>query len=149
MQFLLKHKGVASLLLAIAAYLYFNPADRFGFVTDNIIVYDRIPIAFLDLYVNPDGRRYFFGDLRKNSDFNALCDSLSHLRPYIDGKPVTLLVGESFGSQAILSLSGERRCTGLPHSVRMKQLPVKAAVRLYNEFRSKGKPVAIVLVTKD
>jgi hypothetical protein len=149
MDFLWRHKGALLLLLLIAGYLYLNPADKFGFVAENIIIYDRVPIPFFDLYITPTGRRVLFEDLNRPEDHRTLCDSLVHLQSSRGGKPVTLLVGQGFGPEPTLSMTGEGRCAGIPYSVRVKQFPTKAAVRRYNELREKGQAVAIILRAKD
>jgi hypothetical protein len=149
MAFVWKHKGVVLVLVAIVGYWYLNPADRFGLAAENLVIHDRTPIPYFDLYITPAGRRILFEDLARTADLAALCDSLARLSAYHDDKPVVLLVGRGFGENPRLSLAGEQRCGTIPLSMEVTHLPSQRAVRRYNELRDKGDAVAIVLRVKD
>ena len=145
MEWLWKHKLV--LLLGGAAILYFiyNPAGRFGIVREGLIVYNRIPVAFFDCYIDPDGTVHLESDLRQPVNLTYWFEQ--HFLPYRNrsGSRIALLIGTGFndGNRLQPDFRLLNRCSERGFSP--KVMPSREAIAEFNTLREQQKKCALLL----
>ena len=71
MVFLWRHKFLSLTVISLFFYWFYNPEGSFGIARKGFVVYNRIPVAFFDLYVNFSGKIVIEGDLRKSEMSNT------------------------------------------------------------------------------
>jgi hypothetical protein len=149
MDFFLRNKLLTFLILLGVVYWFVNKPGKFGLATKNIVVYDRVPIPFFDLYVNVAGKKIPVENLNKPLAFENLCDTLARLKSASSQVQITLVVGTGFTEQKLFSLQGRK---DLPETVRwtkVEEMPSRAAITRYNALVDAKMPVAIILKVKD
>ncbi|NLG17226.1 MAG: hypothetical protein GX556_07860 [Fibrobacter sp.] len=146
MAFFWRHKILSLIIMALVFYWFYNPSGRFGIARQNFVVYNKIPVAFFDLFVKPNGGMAVELDLREKTNVKYWFDN--HLPSYKrTDTDLTLLVGTGFDSVAfeldkkMISVLRERR-------IIIRQMPSGDAVAAYNTMKESGKPVAVLLKVK-
>ncbi|MBD3344341.1 MAG: hypothetical protein GF401_04680 [Chitinivibrionales bacterium] len=148
MRFFLEHKFVTLLIILGIGYWYVNPANRFGYYRKGFVIYNRIPLAFCDLYVDPNGDHTMLEDLKKKRVLSHWYSKVQDFTDRDDMRTVTLLIGNGFGKERS-SFIEQNYISNLRNSnVKIVMLPSEKAVRKFNSLKDMGEPVAILLKLK-
>lgn len=142
MDWLQKHKLLIVLGIAAGIYWFNNPAGRFGIVREDLVVYNRIPVAFLDCYIDPDGKLTLVSDLSEPVNVNYWFDN--HFKFNKENSPVPLIIGTGFKTEQFKP--GQKflnRCR--QYRFEPKILSSRGAIALFNELRLQGKKCALLL----
>ncbi|HON10061.1 MAG TPA: Mth938-like domain-containing protein [Chitinispirillaceae bacterium] len=144
MAFLWRHKFLSLIVIFLFYYWFYNPEGSFGIARKGFVVYNRIPVAFFDLYVYSSGKIAIEGDLSKSENVKYWYDKhLSGEKNENKGE-LTLLVGTGFDptsfklDQEIISNLRDRRIV-------VSQMPSLRAIEKYKEMKMEGKVVAVLL----
>ncbi len=148
MNFLWRHKGLTVLIAAGILYWFTNPSDRIGMARTNLVVHRRMPIAFYDLYVSPEGKRRLIEDLKREKARANLCDTLGALNQRFSHKKLSVLVGVGFGSGEAITFFGEQTCIDQRTLLLVEELPSRDAIARYNRLIHNGDTVALILRIK-
>jgi hypothetical protein len=148
MEWLWKHKLV--LLLGGAAILYFiyNPAGRIGIAHKGLIVYNKIPVAIFDCYIDPDGTLHLESDLSQPVNLKYWFEQ--HFLTYKneDLDQIVLLIGTGFNDGTRLKPDFKllNRCKerGFAPNV----MPSQEAIEAFNTLREQQKKCALLLRIK-
>jgi hypothetical protein len=147
--FIWRHKILLLFVLLAAGYWYYNKAGQFGIIANpGLIIYDRIPVAFFDLYIDFDGRNLPQDDIRDpgvrdywwRENQAMLVVPATHER--------TLIVGQGFAPSDEVRLTDEQGNALRMAGVDTKVLPTRDAMRMYNTMKSAGRAVAILVRIK-
>ena len=146
MEFLWKHKLL--LLLGIFAVFYwiYNPADRFGYVRQGLIIYNRIPVALFDCYIDPDGKLFLESDLTQPNNCNYWFEQhFTKYRHHNRDMMLPLFIGTGFdgGNQFHPSDLMLRRCRA--QSFEPKIMPSPDAISRFDALRQQQKKCALLL----
>lgn len=141
-------------VLACAAYLYFNPKGKFGFCTENLVIYNRMPIPYFDLLVNSKGEKFPLENLNKPLAFEDVYKKITKLHGELKeaeskNREFVLIVGTGFGEKPIFSLQNKTNIINSLRWLPILEMPSRRAVKEYNSLAGKGKYVAILLKIKD
>ncbi len=143
MGFFRRHKLITLLLIALGAYIYYNPRGKFGYLGDRVVVFNRMPIAFFDLYVDPRGSYRIIDNL---SNARVLDDWWNRIQGLTreEGDRPHLIIGEGRGSKSFILpdvMANNLRTRGI--SIRVME--TEKAIAAYNALKDEGKPVAALL----
>jgi hypothetical protein len=138
--FLWKHKLLSLLLACAIAYFFVNPAGKFGLAWKNFVVFNRVPVSFLDCYVAPDKSIKMVENLANKETLADIFSDLS--RKPVEDK-VLLIVGTGFSGNSY-QLSDSITLSLEAKGITLTQLPSREAIRLYNSAGDTTK-VAILL----
>ena len=139
--FFWKHKLLSLFIVLAIVYVFVDPPHKFGIVTKNFVVYNRIPVSFLDAFVNFDGSLRPLVSLFGTDDQK---DWMASLHDQGRGDDLLLIVGTGFG-RASYRLSDSLIVRLGEWNIRTSQVPSPEAVRQYNSAVSGNKRVAILL----
>jgi len=136
MAFFWRHKILSLIIMALVFYWFYNPSGRFGIARQNFVVYNKIPVAFFDLFVKPNGGMAVELDLREKTNVKYWFDNHlpSYKRTGFDSVAFEL-------DKKMISVLRERR-------IIIRQMPSGDAVAAYNTMKESGKPVAVLLKVK-
>ena len=150
MKFLWEHKLLTLLIILGTVYWLTNKPQRFGIVRNNLVVYNRIPIMFLDLYVDPDGKKMLLEDMTSPADIRHWWSERGHrLTGYRGTKEMVLVIGTGFDDTRGRDIPQEYRNRLLGNGIEIQMLPTRPATRAYNARKEAGRPVAVLLKTRD
>jgi hypothetical protein len=142
--FLWKHKIFSLFVIAVIAYFFVNHSGKFGYCQKNLVIYNRLPVAFFDLSISADGSALPLEDLNKK---DALTDFFFELSRKPDDENVMLIVGTGFDRPAF-QIADDKALSLEGRNVNVRQLPSRDAVKLYNETVDQGKKAALLLCIK-
>jgi hypothetical protein len=142
--YLWQHKFITLLFACAVAYFFLNPPGKFGYAQKNLVIFSRIPIAFFDLYIAPDGLRRLIENINSKETLNEFLPDLTQ-GPSND-KPL-LIVGTGFEHNSF-TLSDSISVLLEDKGIGLRQLPSGEAVKLYNSSKNEHKNVAILLCLK-
>lgn len=142
--FLWKNKFLVLLLLLIGAYFYTNPADRFGIVRPQLVVYNRIPVFFFDFFVGFDGETELYDDVSEPLNFTYFWRNEGKGLRTEETKRV-FLMGTGFKERASFDLEPAYEDSLLMSGLHIMKTNNHDAARKYNELREQGRDVAILL----
>jgi hypothetical protein len=139
--FFWKHKFISLLIICVVAYIFVNPPHKFGLAWKSFVIFNRIPITYMDIYIPFNGS---LKPLAKISDIEARKDWMSDLMKTPHEEELELIVGTGFGrpsfqleDTAIISLETK--------GIHCTQLLSPQAMKLYNSMTDQNKKVAILL----
>ncbi|MCX7725251.1 MAG: hypothetical protein N2053_00230 [Chitinispirillaceae bacterium] len=145
MGWFLRHKIITLLIIFGVVYWYYNPSDRFGFYRKGIVVFKRIPVAFLDIYIDPDNNLYLEGNLSEKK--NVIYWFENHFTSYKNNSTglIPLIIGTGFEDTGKVAFDKDlsEKCKELkfiPHFYNSKE-----AIERYNTSRLEGKKAALLL----
>jgi hypothetical protein len=130
--------------MAIAAYLFVNPANKFGYGQKNFVIFNRLPVSFFDLCVAENNAPQPIEDINKK---NSLEDFFVGLNQKAIDEPLLLIVGTGFLSEAF-RLNDEKTMSLEAKNVSVRQMPSRQAMDLYNTSKKENKKVALILCVK-
>ena len=139
--FFWNHKILSFLIICGLIYWFGNPSHKFGFVTKNLVIYNRMPISFFDVYISEDGS---LNPVENFQDQETQRKFLADLMQTRHENGTLLIVGTGF-SRLIFSIP-DSVCIKLEtKNITVKQLPSDQAIQLYNESVDSNKTAAIIL----
>ncbi|MBN1760696.1 MAG: hypothetical protein JW863_20375 [Chitinispirillaceae bacterium] len=146
MDWLWKHKLVLVLGIVAVAYWFYNPADRFGYVRKGLIVYNRIPVAFFDCYIDPDGKLFLESDLSVPNNQNYWFEQhFSNYQNHTPNTAIPLYIGTGFDGAKQFHPNEEmlRKCRirGFEPAI----MSSGAAITRFNGLRQQQKKCALLL----
>lgn len=145
MGWFLKHKIITLLIIGGIVYWFYNPPDRFGIYRKGFVVFKRIPIAFMDFYIDPDDKINLEGDL--STEKNVIYWFENHFSSYRNNSTsyIPLIIGTGFENSGKVAFDNEltQKCKGLRFTPKFYNS--KDAIEKYNELRIEGKKAAILL----
>jgi hypothetical protein len=141
MSFLFKNPILIVLIACVVAYFYINPGDKFGYVQKNLVIYNRIPISFVDMYILPDGTSKPVEDISKKE---TLDDIWFNLFQTTSEEKILVIVGTGFSRRSFV-LSDEKVIAWEAKGAMIQQLPSREAIKLYNSSVDQHKKVALLL----
>jgi hypothetical protein len=139
--FLWKNKIITLLVACVIAYICINPGGKFGYNQKNLVIYNRLPVSFLDLYIAPDASAKPVEDISKKETLNDIFFTLFQTP---SEERILLIVGTGFSRPAFV-LSDEMAVSIEAKGADLKQLPSREAIKLYNSSVDQHKKVAILL----
>jgi hypothetical protein len=139
--FFFKNPILIILIVCVVAYFYINPGGKFGFVQKNLVIYNRIPVSFVDLYILPDGSSKPVEDLSKKE---TLDDIWFNLFQTPSEEKILVIVGTGFSRPSFV-LSDEKVVLWEAKGAMIQQLPSREAIKLYNSSVDQHKKVALLL----
>jgi hypothetical protein len=139
--FFSKNPIIIILIACVVAYFYINPGGKFGFVQKNLVIYNRIPVSFVDLYILPDGTSKPVEDISKKE---TLDDIWFNLFQTPSEEIILIIVGTGF-SRPTFVLSDEKVVAWEAKGAMIQQLPSREAIKLYNSSVDQHKKVALLL----
>jgi hypothetical protein len=148
MSWLLKNKLLVLLFITGIAYWINNPAGRFGVFTKGLVIYNRIPVPFLDCYIDPAGKLYLQADLSEKGNVNYWYKEHFSKSRNNSSFSIPFFIGVGFDDTASFILSDE-----MLNRIRQKrfdpeQLSSPAAIGKFNRLREAGKPAGLLLKVK-
>lgn len=146
MAFFWRHKFLTLFIFSIAFYLHSNPSGHFGIARKGFVVFNRIPVAQFDLYVNPRGAIAIEADLSKKANLKYWLDN-HFIAKNEENHTAVLLVGTGF-EDSLFTL--DRTMTSMLQrmDISIHHLPSSEAVGEYNRLLDAGKSVSILLRVK-
>lgn len=143
MSWFIQHKFVTLFLLAGIFYWIKNPSHEFGYVRENLVVYNKIPLFKIDCYVAPNGKLSLEGDLSQPGNITYWLEN--HLNKTADpGANGILLVGSGFTGKKIAFTNDQMKLLK-DKSLKVVMLPSQEAIARFNELKKAGKPAGILL----
>jgi hypothetical protein len=139
--FFFKHKFITLLIACVVAYIYFNPGGKFGYIQKNLVIYNRIPVSFVDLYILPDGSSKPVEDISKKE---TLDDIWFNLFQVPSEESILIIVGTGFSRPSFV-LSDEKVISWEAKGAIIQQLPSREAIKLFNSSVDQHKKVALLL----
>ncbi|NLP02328.1 MAG: hypothetical protein GX089_07530 [Fibrobacter sp.] len=145
MVFLWRHKFLSLTVISLFFYWFYNPEGSFGIARKGFVVYNRIPVAFFDLYVNFSGKIVIEGDLRKSENVKYWYDKHLSGEKNIYKGDLTLLVGTGFDSTSFFKLEQEIFSNLRDRRIFVSQMSSPRAIEKYKEMKMEGRTVAVLL----
>ena len=139
--FFSKHPIIIILVACVVAYFYFNPGGKFGYAQKNLVIYNRLPIPLVDLYIGPNGSPKPVEDLSKKETLDDIWFDLFHAP---SEESILIIVGTGF-SRPTFVLSDEKTIWIEAQGATLQQLPSRQAIKLFNSSVDQHKKVAILL----
>ena len=139
--FFFKHKFIVFLIACVVAYFYINPGGKFGYVQKNLVIYNRMPIPVVDLYIDPDGSPKPVEDISKKETLDDIWFNL-FLTPSEEN--ILIIIGTGF-SRPSFRLGDEKVISIEAKGTTVQQLPSREAIKLYNSSVDQHKKVVILL----
>jgi hypothetical protein len=146
MSFFWRHKFLSLFLISIIFFLLCNPKQRFGITKQGLVVFNRIPVAFFDIYIDPDGKLHLVEDLSKQKCFDDFVRDKIAIRKK-NNRVVSLFVGTGFDS-SVFSIEPNQENFFRDIGFKVRQVSSLRAVQLYNTNRDSGRTAAILLRVK-
>ena len=146
--FFWRHKMLSLLIILGFVYWYCNPAKGFGLVRPEVIVFNRIPVAFMDFFVDTTGKSSLIGNLNEPGVFNSWLSGGSSMAAPLGGKGFHLLVGTGFGPRPSFLLPDSCAKDLKNNGVVVEQAPTPRAAELYNTARKQARRVAMIVRMK-
>ena len=146
MAFFWRHKFLTLFIIFLAFYLHSNPSGHFGMSRKGFVVFNRIPIALFDLYVNPKGAIAIEADLSKKANLKYWLDN-HFVAKNEENQNALLLVGTGF-EDGSFTLDRKMTSTLQKMNISIHQLPSVEAIGEYNRLLEEGKSVSILLRVK-
>ena len=150
MAFFLRHRWLTAFLILGILHWIVNPSGRFGITVGRFFVYNRVPIALFDVYIDTGNHISVLGDITEHvTEAKWFSEMFGPVLSGAGNKPEVLLVGTGFSKK-----SGFRIEQGNRHAIEFKgvqvvQVPSREAIRRYNRAKEENKPVAILLRAKN
>lgn len=141
MSALFKNPILIVLIAFVVGYFFINPGGKFGYAQKNLVIYNRIPIPYYDLYIGPDGFHKPYEDI---SSKEALDDIVFNLFHGPSEESILIIVGTGF-SRPTFVLSDETVIAWEAKGATVQQLPSRQAIKLFNSSIDQHKKVAILL----
>jgi hypothetical protein len=135
------HKFLTLAFACLAAFFVISPSGKFGYAKKNLVVFNRVPISFFDLYVSPEGKSKPVEDITRKETLDDIFFGF-FLTPR--DEKILLIVGMGF-DQSTFALSDERAVSLEAKGVSLKQMPSRDAIKLYNASVDEHKKVALLL----
>ncbi|HID87751.1 MAG TPA: hypothetical protein EYP55_10305 [Anaerolineae bacterium] len=129
---------VLFLILAVGAWVGFNPPGRFGLCRFGLTVYSGIPFPVVDLVVRADGRPAIRAS-KAHWVSEEEVDRLIGTQP--EAWPEVLIIGTGYEGMVQVDPALLTRCKGPPIEI----LRTPEALRRYNELRAAGRRVAAII----
>lgn len=148
MGFIYKHKFLILLVLLGLAYFRYNPSGKFGMQFQNITVFDRVPITFFDLYINPRGRRKIIENISDERIVSGACRDIKDDLDVYGESGMILLVGTGTGKK-LFSTHDFEDCRDLHRYGDIRELDTERAMVLYNTLVDSGVPVAAIMKLRE
>jgi len=146
MTFFWKHKIFTLFLGFLVFYFFYNPAKKFGYMQSGLIIYNKVPVTFLDLYVDTTGSMALEQDFSRKQSFDYW------YKTFIEEKkifpPRKMYVGMGFGKSRTMKFNEEQIAKIGSWGWEIEITDTKNAARLYNAERDSGHMPAIILHTK-
>ncbi|HMD68317.1 MAG TPA: hypothetical protein VKF42_05500 [Chitinivibrionales bacterium] len=142
--FFWKHKIISLLIIAGLAYFFVNPPHKFGIATTNFVVFNRVPITGLDLFIDFEGAVKPFMSLGGADERREWMKSILETPPEED---MLVIVGTGFGTSSF-HLSDSLVMLLNIRNIRSSQVPSGQAVQQYNAALDQKKKVALLLELK-
>jgi hypothetical protein len=139
--FFWRHKIFSLLIVCGLVYWFSNPSHKFGYTGKSLVVFNRVPISFLDVYITPDGSIKPLVNLK---DPQSQSDWVNDLLQTPHEDELLLIVGKGF-DKASFHLKDSLITRLELQKIRVTQVPTVEAVKLYNASVDAGKPTAIIL----
>ncbi len=139
--FLWKHKFLSLMIICFVVYFFVNQPRKFGLAAHNFVVYNRVPIAFLDLFVG------FDGSIQPMSAIAGADEQKDWVRDILDTPrqdSLLLVVGTGFVNDSF-RLSDSLKALLEEQGIRTSQFPSPEAIRQFNAAPDRDQPVAILL----
>ncbi|MBD3321453.1 MAG: hypothetical protein GF350_10210 [Chitinivibrionales bacterium] len=149
MRFFWEHKFLSFLIVMGIIYWFANPAGRFGYVRKGFAIYNRIPLAFCDLYVDAGGEHTLLEDLKKKRVQKHWYSEVQKLSDRQGYKKVILIIGNGFGVERSAVIEEDYISRLRNSNVKIKMLPSEKAVEVFNSHKDRGDPTAILLKLKN
>lgn len=148
MGFLFKHKFLILLVLLGLAYFHHNPSGKFGMQFGKITIFDRVPIAFFDLYVNPRGRRTIIENISDERIVAEACRDIKEDLHLYGETGLTLVVGSGMWKE-VFSTADFEDCHDLHRFGDIRRVSTRKAMELYNSLVDSGVPVAAIMKLRE
>lgn len=146
MSFFIRHKFLSIFIILAISYWHYNPAKKFGIVNKYVIVYNRIPVADFDFYVNSSGDIFFEDNLTLKTSLQYWYNN--HFSNEISGtKLVKLFIGTGFEKTAF-SLDREILDNLQKQRIYILLAPIPDAIKQYNASIDSGFSSAILISHK-
>jgi hypothetical protein len=142
--FFWNHKLFSLLIICGLVYWFSNPSHKFGYAGKSLVIYNRVPISFFDVYITPDGSIKPEMNL---TDPQAQTDWVNDILQTPHEDELLLIVGTGIAKTSFHLK--DSLITKLDfQKIRVTQVPTLEAVRLYNASVDANKPTAIILVMR-
>jgi hypothetical protein len=138
---LFKNPFLLIFVACVVAYFFINPGGKFGYAQKNLVIYNRIPIPFYDLYIGPNGSYKPYEDISSKEALDNIWFDLFH-GP--SEESTLIIVGTGF-SRPTFVLSDELAISLEAKGATLQQLPSPQAIKLFNSSVDQHKKVAILL----
>jgi hypothetical protein len=139
--FLFKNKIIIIIIACVAAYFFLNPGGKFGFAQKNLVIYNRVPLMFYDLFVDPSGSPK---PVEEISAKEALQEIWTDLFAVPSEESILIIIGSGFSRPSFV-LNDETVIALEAKGATIKQLPSPQAINLFNASVEQHKKVAILL----
>lgn len=139
--FFSKNPIIIILIACVVAYFFINPGGKFGYVQKNLVIYNRLPIPLVDLYISPNGSLKPFEDISCKEALDEIWFDLFHVH---SEESILIIVGTGL-SRPTFVLSDEKAISIEAQGATLQQLPTRQAIKLYNSSVDQHKKVAILL----
>jgi hypothetical protein len=146
MQFFWRHKILSLFIIAGVVYWFANPWHKFGLGRPSVVVFNKVPVMFFDLYIDPEGRQIAFENLRQERNVQTWMEQKIQSLPEDPGTArLLLLVGTGFSPGAAFKLPEAAEGLLFNKGFLIKYLSSPEAMIKYNDLHDMNKPVAILL----
>ncbi len=145
--FLWRNKFLVLLALLVLGYLHVNPARQFGIVRPQLVVYNRVPILFFDLFIGYDGKSELYDDVSETRSFDYFWRSEAPRLRKTD-QDYVFIIGAGFEGDSRFKLDQHYEDSLLMSGVDVLRAPNPQAARKYNELKEQNRPVAILMKLK-
>ncbi|HUI91508.1 MAG TPA: hypothetical protein VLX68_04585 [Chitinivibrionales bacterium] len=142
---LFKNKIFLIIVACAVAYFFFNPGGKFGFAQKNLVIYNRVPLMFYDLYVGPNGSPKPVEEISGKETLQDIWNDLFSIPPE---ENILIIIGSGF-SRPTFVLNDETVIAIEAKGATIKQLPSPQAIKLFNASVDQHKKVAILLRLRD
>jgi hypothetical protein len=139
--FFSKNPIIIVLIACVVAYFFINPGGKFGYAQKNLVIYNRIPIPYYDLYIGPNGSYKPYEDISSKEALDDIWFDLFHVP---SEESILIIIGTGF-SRSTFVLSDEQAISIEAKGATLQQLPSRQAIKLYNSSLDQHKKVAILL----